>query len=72
MLYLGGFPTQSHDNDTVTVDPSVTDIHRGSRDVPFSKMDTITNDVHILRLVRQTDKFENIPHFKGVIQDVQV
>ncbi len=72
VLYLGGFPVQPNDNEAITVDSSVTDLHRNSRDASFG-IDSVPSDSHILRLVRQTaDKFENIPNFKGVIQDVQV
>ena len=73
VLYLGGFPVRSNENVTLSIDTSTLDFHRGGRDVPVIKPDTIQNDLHISRHIRQTiDKFESIPNFKGIIQDVQV
>ena len=72
VLYLGGFPIQASDNDTIGSESLVNEIHRNNRDVP-SITDLSSSDSLNLRLVRQTpDKFENVPHFKGIIQDVQV
>lgn len=73
VLYLGGFPVQSSENETISVDTTALDVHRGGRDAQIPKPDIITNDPHTSRHIRQTiDKFESIPNFKGVIQDVQV
>ncbi|XP_065210644.1 protein crumbs isoform X2 [Planococcus citri] len=73
VLYLGGFPVQSNENETLNVDTSTIDFHRAGRDALVTKPDTVPNDPHISRHIRQTiDKFESIPNFKGVIQDVQI
>lgn len=61
VLYLGGFPSSK---------PSRRDIQERLiiMDNNLSRPNTIE------RHIRQTtaDKFEDIPHFKGIIQDVQV
>ncbi|XP_050423737.1 protein crumbs isoform X2 [Adelges cooleyi] len=61
VLYLGGFPSSK---------PT-------KRDIPDTQaaMDTILPRPNTIeRHIRQTtaDKFESIPHFKGIIQDVQI
>lgn len=63
VLYLGGFPSSK---------PMKRDLSD-----PLIVMDNIHNNNNrpntIERHIRQTaDKFEGIPHFKGIIQDVQV
>lgn len=61
MLYLGGFPSSKP-------------LKRGLSD-SFVIMDNILPRPNTIeRHIRQTtsDKFEVIPHFKGIIQDVQV
>lgn len=70
VLYLGGFPVRTNENDSSTADTSLVDIAKNIRESPVNnKLDVPSN----ARYTRQTaDKFENIPHFKGVIQDVQV
>lgn len=59
VLYLGGFPSSK---------PSRRDLSDPLVDNILPRPNTIE------RHIRQTtvDKFEGIPHFKGIIQDVQV
>lgn len=60
VLYLGGFPSSN---------PLRRDLLK-----PLIVMDNILPRPNTIeRHIRQTsDKFEAIPHFKGIIQDVQV
>lgn len=62
VLYLGGFPSSKPPR-------------RDLSDPPATVMDNILPRPNTIeRHIRQTtaDKFEGIPHFKGIIQDVQV
>lgn len=70
VLYLGGFPVQANENESLTADTVLIDALKNVKDPPLNnKIDVTTN----ARYTRQTaDKFENIPNFKGIIQDVQV
>lgn len=60
VLYLGGFPSSK---------PSKRDLSNQL----FVSDNILPRPNTIERHIRQTaDKFEGIPHFKGIIQDVQV
>lgn len=61
VLYLGGFPSSK---------PSKRDLS----DTSIFVDNILPRPNTIERHIRQTtaDKFEGIPHFKGIIQDVQV
>ncbi|VVC29041.1 Hypothetical protein CINCED_3A018849 [Cinara cedri] len=63
VLYLGGFPSSKPPRrDVSDAPPTVMD------------MNVLPRPNTIERHIRQTtaDKFEGIPHFKGIIQDVQI
>lgn len=77
VLYLGGYPIQSNENESLTAELLEADASKNKEstsmkiDAPMtsSSSPSMVNS----RFIRQTaDIFDNIPHFKGVIQDVQV
>ena len=74
---MGGYPVQSNENESMSAEIMETDISK-NKDSSSIRVDTpVSSSSSPLlvnsRFIRQTvDLFDNIPHFKGVIQDVQV
>ena len=77
VLYLGGYPVQDNENENLQADVLIADVSK-NKDLTPVKVDppTSSSSSPLLgnsRIVRQTaDIFDNVPHFKGVIQDVLV